>query len=381
MSKPPGRRVFLNDVTLRDGEQAPRVAFTDDDKVNVANVLQWLGVDQLQIGFAADGVRIAERLRAGGVTLPLEALCVGFAPDWREQIERVVAAGIDGVNVLLRTSDAHLELLGLTRAEVVERAANAIGCARHAGARTVVFGPSFCFQADRTFLLELIAEAQLSGADRVTLADTVGSAAPSALAELVSEVRARIPIEVGVHCHDDLGLATACSLAGIEAGASWVDTSSGGLGERAGNAALEEVVVSATQLLGVDLGLHLSRLREAVHTVAAAAGVQVPPAKPVVGDDAFAQKLDLHVKNALLRPELFEPYDPALVGGARVIRLGKGSGPAAVQAKAAEYDLPTLTTDELDLAVEWVSRQSERTKSCVADSQFVGYLEELRAGE
>jgi len=363
-------RVRLCDVTLRDGEQAADAAFTVAEKVALAGLLGELGVDQIQVGFGSgDGPEVVRRLRDNGSTPPLELLCIGFGADWQEQIEAAADAGADVVQVLMRSSGELLSFLGLSRAETLRRVGDAVSLARAAGVHEVVFGTSFSTQADRAFLAELNECAVVSGADRISIADTIGVTSPATFAELVAGTVAESAVPVGVHCHDDYGLAVACTLAGLEAGALWADVSVLGIGERCGNTALEPTALALAHLHGSPTSIDLSRLHQISSEVARVLKRDVPANHPGVGAHAFAQKLDLHVRVAAERPELFEPYDPQTVGNARVIRLGKGSGPHAVIARCHQLGL-AVDGDRVDHVVQQVNAYAEQFKSWTPDDEL-----------
>lgn len=366
--------IHVCDVTLRDGEQASDAAFTPAEKLEVAAELELLGVAQIQVGYPRQDGAAVRLIKQAGLAVPLELLCVGFMPTWQADIDVALEAGADVLNILIRSADRQIEFLGLSRQLVVERTVAAIEYARRQGAKTVVFGPSFCTQADLAFLKQLCRAAVEAGAHRVNIADSLGVAMPAAIRFLVRQIRSAVDVPVSVHCHNDFGLAVACTLAGLEGGATWLDVSVNGIGERGGNASLEEVLLALRCLYGLDPGLHTERLFDLSRTVSRLLGVPVPGNKAVVGDNAFAQKLDIHVMVASQDPRLFEPYDPNLVGNRRWIRLGKGSGPFAVRAKLAQLGL-SASDDQVQRLVAWVNETAERTKSYVTDESFVRALQ------
>jgi isopropylmalate/homocitrate/citramalate synthase len=360
----------LCDVTLRDGEQAVAAAFTPREKLDVATRLDELGVHQVQAGFpSADGLETVRLMKAGGLSVPVELLCVAARPDWEADIGRAIDVGADVVQVLVRSSDALLEFWGSSREDALERAQTCIAFARERGARTVVLGTSFSTQADPAFLRELAVAGVAAGADRVSLADTVGIGRPAAIAALVEGIASATGVPVGIHCHNDFGLATACTLAAFEAGASWADVSVGGLGERSGNASLEQVAVALRFLYGADVGVATDGLCALAHFVAGVLRAPLAADKPVVGENAFAQKIDLHVAVADVAPALIEPYDPLAVGNRRSVRLGKGSGPAGIRVKARELGLE-VTDEQVPRLVGWVNEAADRRKRPVTDVEF-----------
>ena len=290
------RRITVFDTTLRDGEQSIGLAFTPDEKVAIARRLEQLGVDVIEAGFpvSSEGELAGVRAVAAAVRGPvvaamarpaqqdLDAAAAGLAGAWRSR-----------VHIVLASSDLHLERkLKLSRGEVIELARWAVDYSR-----TRFDEVQFCCEdasrSDPAFLAELCGAAIAAGANVINLPDTVGFAVPEQYAALLQEVRALCPaldtVTVAVHCHDDLGLATANTLAGVAAGAGQIECTMNGLGERAGNAALEEVVsalVAHRDELGVETGIDPAELAETSALVAKLSGYPLSPHKPVVGANA-----------------------------------------------------------------------------------------------
>ena len=290
------RRITVFDTTLRDGEQSIGLAFTPDEKVAIARRLERLGVDVIEAGFpvASEGELAGVRAVAAAVRGPVVAAMARPA----QQDLDAAALALEGarrsrVHIVLASSDLHLERkLQLTREEVVELARWAVDYSR-----TRFDEVQFCCEdasrSDPAFLAELCGAAIDAGATVINLPDTVGFAVPEQYAALLQEVRALCPaletVTVAVHCHDDLGLATANTLAGVAAGAGQIECTMNGLGERAGNAALEEVVsalVAHRDELGVETGIDPAELAETSRLVATLSGYPLSPHKPVVGVNA-----------------------------------------------------------------------------------------------
>jgi isopropylmalate/homocitrate/citramalate synthase len=240
----------------------------------------------------------------------------------------------------------------------------------------VSFDPSFVTLADPGFLREVYSAAAEAGAQRFGVADSTGVASPERIGELVRMVREVTGGgAVGVHCHDDFGLALANTLAGLAAGADLADASVLGLGERAGNCAIEELALALQVLYQVDAGVRLDRLTALAQSVSQATGVPIPAAKAVVGADVFSQKLDMHVALTQRDPSLLEPYPPQTVGNRRRLRLGVGTGPVAIKAKLAELGLPELDAAAAAELADWVNQTALGQKRGVTDAEF-----EERAG-
>jgi isopropylmalate/homocitrate/citramalate synthase len=324
------RDVILYDTTLRDGEQTPAVAFTRFQRVEIARALDSLGISQIEIGFAASGPLHQEDMQAI-VQAGLAAQLLSLARPLSEDIDAAREVGVGGVLLFISTSDIHMQhKLRIGFDEVLDRVRTSIAYAREAG----LWVQMTMEDATRTPLDRIAAFSAVAaeaGADRVGMADTVGCATPQQFRDMVGVVRGVTDVPVAVHCHDDFGLATANSIAAVEAGAVAVSATINGLGERAGNAAMEECALALERLYGRHTGLDLSRFAEVSRLVAAHSGVAVPPNKGVVGRNCFRHESGIHIAAVLRDPACYEPYPPEVVGAERTLELGKTSGRTAVR--------------------------------------------------
>ena len=323
----PPPALLLNDVTLREGEQSEGVSFPLEVKIELARALEAAGVPQIQVGYPGRFPRDAEAVRAVSEALEcarVEAVALAFVPDWECEVDDCVASGAQVVNVVYRASDRLHALLGVSRDQALRRATEAVARAA-AGGVTVAFSPSDATRADPGFLVELWRAAAEAGARRVYVADSMGAATPELVALLVRRARESTGLPVGVHCHDDLGLAVANTIAGVMAGAEIVDVAVNGLGDRAGNAPLEEVATALALLYGLDPGLDLAALTALSERFAEASGRPLPPNKPVTGPAVFAHTLPTHVEAMRRDPRAIQPFEPEIVGNLQ--RIAPRPGP------------------------------------------------------
>lgn len=369
-------QVVVSDTTLRDGEQAPGVAFDITQKLDIARALDRAGLALLEVGFPAVSSAEAEAVReiaADGLRAATQAIARPVPSD----IDAALGTGVDNIAVFVGTSDLHVRRkLRLTRDEVETRVRTAIGLAADGGA-SVVFAAEDATRSDPDFLRRILSAAVEAGANSVGLADTAGIAHPAAFAALVRRVADVVPVPIGVHCHDDLGLAVANSLAGVHAGASGVQGSVLGIGERAGNASLEELVMAIEIAHGVTTGIDLTLLRPLAAQVSAAAAMPIPVNKPVVGAHMFTHESGLHIDGIIREPACYEPYPPELLGAVRRIVLGKHSGRSCVAAVLADSGRAASESEIGDLLQE-VKTRGERGTS-VSSEQLSSLLELMRS--
>jgi 2-isopropylmalate synthase len=365
-------RLLIFDTTLRDGEQAPGCSMTDREKLRVARALAELGVDIIEAGFpaASDGdfesVRLIAREIRGPVICAL-ARCGGndIERAWRALSE----AQRPRLHVFIATSPIHRKFkLGLSRQEILRKAVEGVRVAR-ALCEDVEFSAEDAARTEPDFLAEVVAAVIEAGAGTVNVPDTVGYAVPGEYAELVAALRENVPgidrAVISVHCHDDLGMAVANSLAAVQAGARQVECTINGIGERAGNCSLEEVVMAVrtrADRLPVATGVDTRRLAPTSRLVAAVTGVAVPRNKAVVGENAFAHEAGIHQHGMLRHQQTYEIMRPEDVGlgGSRLV-LGKHSGRHAFRSRLEALGLQ-LDDAELDRAFIAFKALADRKK-------------------
>lgn len=306
------QQVTLNDVTLREGLQASSRRFAAEDKLRLAQLLQEVGLSQIQVGYPARSLvdrEVMARIRERDFQAQVEVICTVATEKWEEEIEQVTESGADLVNIVFPTSDIRLELLHITREEMLQRIEEAVRLAKVTDV-SVSFSPVDCTRTNLESLKEILSVVTSAGADRFYIIDTAGVIYPVGMRYLVTELRKAATIPLAVHCHNDLGMALANSLVAVECGAEVVDVCVNGLGKRAGNVALDEMVVALWLLYNLDPGVKMDRLYDLSQTVAEMTGIPVSESKPLTGRNAFDFEVDkeLQGEKAHVSWGAVEPY-------------------------------------------------------------------------
>lgn len=346
MAKQTPGGIYVWDETLRDGEQSPGVAFSVQDKVEIARVLDQCGVAVIDAGFPAVSASEREAI-AAIVSLGLKARVGATVRARQEDIDLALDCGVREVYMFLPTSPLLMRVkFGACQEEIHQRAIDMAEYAIRRGLR-IVFIAEDTSRSDPMFVSDLFSDLYRAGTAACILTDTVGNGTPVSIGRLVSTVRENTPpgLDLGVHCHNDYGLASANTLAAVEAGVQFVTTTVNGIGERAGNAAMEEVVAALEHLHQVSTGIDLTRLFVLSSLVEERAGMPVAPNKAVVGWNAFRHESGIHTEAMITATESYEVLRPEAVGRSREWIFGKHSGRALIKQLLAERQIELPAED------------------------------------
>ncbi|KPV63725.1 MAG: 2-isopropylmalate synthase [Candidatus Bathyarchaeota archaeon BA2] len=360
--------VSIFDTTLRDGEQTPGVSLTTEEKLEIARQLDRLGVDVIEAGtpISSEGEKRAVReiTKAG-----LNAEICALARTTRVDVDAAIACDVGSVHTFISTSDVQMKhAVNMTPEQVLSATIDSVEYIKDHGL-ICEFSPMDATRTEINFLKRVCKAAEEAGADRINIPDTVGIMTPVTMRKLIEDVKSVVGVPISVHCHNDFGMAVANSLAGVEAGASQIHVTVNGLGERAGNAALEEVVMALHLIYNRKTGINTKLLYDTSRLVAKLTGVMIQPNKAIVGENAFAHESGIHTRGVTVVPLTFEPIKPELVGRKRKLVAGKLSGTSGIKAELKEAGIYP-NKDQLGEIVRRVKELGDKGKT-VTDADLL----------
>jgi 2-isopropylmalate synthase len=355
-------KIRIFDTTLRDGEQTPGISITPGQKVQIAVKLDELGVDAIEAGFPIVSLGEMEAIKT--ITkMGLNAEVYGLARAVQTDIDAAINCDLKYVHIFIATSDIHMQYkLKMNQEQVREKAVWAVDYAKKHGMQ-VEFSAEDATRSDRKFVREIFKAVAAAGADRLDIPDTVGYATPQYISQLVKDVvEATINVPVSMHCHDDFGLAVANTISGINAGASSAHVTINGLGERAGNASLEEFVMALQCLYNRRHNIKTELLYETSKFISNVMGIIVQPNKAIIGENAFGHESGIHTHGIINNPLTYEPISPELVGRKRWLQAGKHAGAHGIKAMLEDFGIEP-TNEQLHEIVEKQKNLADKGKA------------------
>ena len=375
------KKVLIHDATLRDGEQTPGVVFRKEDKVRIAKALDAVGVDRIEAGMPAVSEEDFEAI-SEITSLGLKAKIFAFARAMNEDVDKAIACGASGV--IVEVPIGYPKLLyqfKWTWEDVVRKTAPVINYAKSKGLYTVFFpyDATRAREEDLDAMLEAIMRE--SAPDSIGLVDTMGCATPEAIAYLTRKYKAATNIPVEIHTHNDFGMAVATELAAVGAGAEVVHACVNGLGERTGNAALEELILALDLLYGANTGCNYSALTGLSALVSELSGVPIAQNKPVVGEENYTRESGIGANLVVEEPLAMFATHPALTGRKGKVVLGKKSGKLSVAFKLRELDLGTMDDTQMTDVLHRVKTLGNEKRGIVGNDEFIAIVQGVRKGK
>ena len=363
------KSIKIVDTTLRDGEQTAGVVFSNYEKIAISQMLSDLGINQIEVGIPAMGGDEKEVIKSI-CKRNLKSSIMAWNRAVISDIENSIDCGVDSVAISISVSDIHIQnKLKTSREWVLENMVKSVEYAKRNGLYVSVNGED-ASRANDDFLIEFIEVAKQAGADRFRYCDTVGVMDPFSIKDKISKIYNKTKFDIEMHTHNDFGLATANAIAGIIGGANYVGVTVNGLGERAGNAALEEVLMALKYIHGYDTNIDTTKFKDLSEYVSNASGRDLPAWKAIVGSNMFKHESGIHADGALKNPTNYEAFDPKEVGLERQIVIGKHSGKAAIINKFKEYDI-NLNDEDASIMLESVRALCIRAKRTLFDKELV----------
>ncbi len=368
-------KVYIFDTSLRDGEQAPGISFTIQEKIKIATQLNDIGVDIIEAGMPVVSKGDYEACKQISKLGLSHAEIIGLARINREDIDKVIECDMNSVHVFIATSDLHLKnKLKMTREEVLGAITTEIEYAKAHFGKKIEFSAEDATRTDLDFLIKANKTAIDAGATRINIPDTVGTTTPAGYKYIIEQNIKEFPkdVRVSLHCHNDFGLATANTLTGIEAGASQAHTTVLGIGERAGNASMEEVVTALYALYGIKTNVKLKEIYHTSKMMEQLSKMSIPPNLPLVGLNAFRHESGIHAHAVIMNPRTYEPFTPELIGIPRSdkleevidqgIAVGKHVGGHSLGAKLESFGFVGMNKEQFNLIRERVKEVGDKGK-------------------
>jgi 2-isopropylmalate synthase len=367
-AKAPLSNIRIFDTTLRDGEQSPGVSLTAEDKMEIAKQLSLLGVDAIEAGFPSSSEG-EKKVIKDIVKVGLGTEICGLSRANRADIDAAIDCEVDTVHVFIPTSPVQMKYaVNMTPEQVLSAAVDSIEYVKKHGL-TCEFSPMDATRSEVPYLKKVCKAAQEAGMDRLNVPDTVGIMVPKTMAKLIEDLKTVVTVPISIHCHDDFGMAVANSLAAVEAGAAQVHCTINGLGERAGNASLEEIVMALHMLYNCETRVNTRLLYSTSRMVASLTGLSVQANKAIVGENAFAHESGIHTRGVTEKPITFEPIKPELVGRTRKLVAGKLAGTRGIKAELDEIGIHP-TEEQLKEIVQRVKALGDKGKM-VTDADLI----------
>ncbi len=375
--KQEGAQIYIVDTTLRDGEQTAGVVFANAEKLRIARYLDQIGVDQIEAGIPVMGGFEKECIKRM-VDMGLKASIMAWNRAAISDIKESICCGVDAVAISISTSDIHIEhKLQTTRQDVLQRMSDATKFAKDNNLYVSVNAEDASRSAIE-YLTEFALVAKHAGADRLRFCDTVGTLTPVKTYRYIKTLKDVTGLDIEMHTHNDFGMATANALAGIYGGANYVGVTINGLGERAGNTCLQEMIMVIKYLLNMNVAYDTTLFREVAEYVASASGRALPVNKPIVGQNIFAHESGIHGDGVLKNPLTYEVFTPEEVGLERQIVIGKHSGSAAIRAKFMHEYGVELSREDSDQILVKVRQLAIDLKRSLFDKELVYIFEEYK---
>lgn len=367
-------RIKVLDTTLRDGEQTPGVSLTPQEKVRIAKALDGLGVDFIEAGSACTSPGEAESIKLIA-NEGLKAKVLSFSRVLQKEVDLCASCDVDGLFLVAPTSESHIRFkLQTTPDEFLKTLDKTVQYCKDLG----LYIDLCCEDGSRSDIayLKKVIDAVGGRIDRFTIADTVGASTPEKMAEFFTELSKHKKMSYGVHCHDDLGLAVANTIASVKAGADTVDVTINGLGERAGNAPLEEVVAALDILYGYKTGIKTQKIYETSRLVEDLMGIPVQPNKALVGKNSFTHESGIHVDGILKNPGTYEFVKPEYVGREKVFRFGKHVGGKGLKAILDGLKI-TVTDDQFKRVFDEIKEMGDKGKT-ITDADLNAIVRQVK---